>query len=422
MLVHRSPAFTAIYNEIKNSDRNRVLDLGPMSGGCFRLFSQLSCKIHVEDIVSLLQDHLRSDEKNTTFDISITLTEEEQQEQFDVILAWDLFNYLSLQQIQQLFEALKPFCKPNTLLYMLRYVEKNIPQVPRDISVRDQYTIEFSDGACQPRVTENYSTLDLLKVLPGYYMQDTLLAQEGMMRGITEHVLRYSPSAESRHLISKSESSRKRTSFSSGELINAKQHLSPSVAEVMSLLQSADDFVVLDLSSASNRAEDEIVEKSGSYFRIDVFSALERARRNNTEELNLSVLSAHMTRKYDVILAWDLFNFCTPSQILQLNHALTALCHSNTFLLSFMYTGRSRPKLPSKFEVRNGCEVSIESSALEQASESVTGVTLLRQLQGFLMDKTYAYREGMDRDIIEYIFGYNEKAESPALQQTSQIV
>ncbi len=398
-----------------------MLDLGPMSGGCFRLLSQLSCKIHVEDIVSLLREHLLSSKKSTAFDISTTLDENMNHDQFDVILAWDIFNYLSLQQIQQLSENLKPFCKPNTLLYMLRYVDKNIPLAPRDITVRDQYTIEMSDDACFARPTANYSTLDLLKVLPGYYMQDTMLAQEGMVRGITEHVLRYAPSTESRHLISRSETSRKNSHVSTADSADEKLHLSPSVAEVMSLLQSADDLVVLDLGSANNRAEDDIVEKSGSYFRVDLFSALERAHHNKSEELNLSVLSAHMTRKFDVILAWDLFNFCSPNQILQLNCALASLCHPNTFLLSFMYTGRGKPQRPSKFEVRKGCEVAIVTSALAQQPDAITGVTLLRQLQNFIMDKTYAYREGMDRDIIEYIFVYNEKAEIAVLQPTAHM-
>lgn len=418
MLLHRSPAFTAIYNEIKSSNRNRVLELGPMSGGCFQLFSQLSCKIQVENFTASLCEHISSGSDISDFDVVSHLDDYREEDKFDVILAWDLFNYLNLDQITQLFEHLRPYCKSNTLLYMLRYVGKNIPAIPRTFYVKDKYQMQLSDDALQPRVLPHYSTMQLLRAMPGYYMQDTLLGQKGMLPGITEHVLRFLPSSESKHLISKSEVTR--TDLAQHAVVyNSRKHLSPSIAEVMSLLQSDDDLVVLDLGSPANRPEDEIVEKSASYFRIDLFSLLQLSRAKHTEQLNLSVLDYQMSGKFDVILLWDLFNYCTPAQIKQLDTALASVSHSNTFLLSYMYTGKNKPSTPSRFEVSNGNSVAIAATSTSISSfKSVTGVGLLRLLENFTMDNTYAYREGMDRDVIEYIFGYNERAASLALQKS----
>ncbi len=415
MLLHRSPALTAIYNEIKNSERNRVLDLGSMNAGCFQLFSELSCKIQVQDLASSMRDGYdqfqqgNTDSAYSDLDLVSMLDRYDENEKFDVILAWDLFNYLSLEQINQLFEYLRPFCKSNTLLYMLRYVEKTIPCKPREFFVKDKYLLQVSEEAFVERPTANYSTVKLLKSLSGYYMQDTLLGQSGMLPGVTEHVLRFASSSESRHLISKSESSRQVSQFKTDVQGETKLHLSPSIAEVMSLLQIDDSLSVLDLGSPSHRPEDEIVEKAGAYFRIDLMSLLDRSRTKHVEELNLSVFDYHMSRKFDVILVWDLFNFCTPSQIAQLDKMLGSLSHENTFLLSFMYTGRKTPDRPSRFAVSNGNQVNITFTGVPvEPPESLTGVALLRLLDAFLMDKTYAYRDGMNRDIIEYIFGYNE--------------
>ncbi|MFL0799332.1 MAG: hypothetical protein K6L80_02695 [Agarilytica sp.] len=419
MLLHRSPALTAIYNEIKNSDRNRVLELGPMNAGCFQLFSELSCKIQVQDLGTSLRDHLSSGNEIIDFDVLDCLDNYNENEKFDVILAWDLFNYLDLVQIHALFEHLQPYCKANTLLYMLRYVEKNIPDKPRVFSVKDKYLLELSEEPVSLRQTPNYSTMALLKSLPGYYMQDTLLGQMGMLPGITEHVMRFSASSESKHLISKSESGRNMQHVDQLVTVEEKLHISPSIAEVMSLLQSDDNIVVLDLGSALNRPEDEIVEKSGAYFRIDLFSIIERSQSQNSERLNLSVLDHHMSRKFDVILMWDLFNYCTPAQIKQIDIALAAISHENTFLLSYMYTGRNNPERPSKFEVSDGNKVNIGwVPHLRAANDAITGVALLRLLETFTMDKTYAYREGMDRDIIEYIFGVNQRIATLGLKKS----
>ncbi len=416
MLIHRSPALTAVYNEIKNSDRNRVLDLGPMSQGCFQLFSGLSCKIQIENIADEISECISNGRDINEFDITSALGKYHEDEKFDVILAWDLFNYLTLDQISLLFEHLQPFCKPDTILHCLRYVEKKIPQTPRTIAVRDQYLLEVSNEHIDERSVPIYSTLQLLSAMPGYFMQDTLVGQMGMLPGITEHVMRYEPSQAARHRIGKSENFTQ--AQSKGSAGKTRVHHSPAIAEVMSLMHSADDLVVLDLGSASNRPSDNIVESSASYYRIDLYSLIERSRAKNEELLNLSVFQYELAKKFDVILAWDLLSYCSTQQLIQIDAMLASLSHENTFLLTHMYTGKNRPAKPSRFEVQDGNNVLITSNApTVQVNDGITGVSLMRLMQGFNMDNTYAYREGMDREIIEYIFASRSEASSTAIQQ-----
>lgn len=419
MLIHRSPAFTAVYNEIKNSDRNRVLDLGPMSQGCFQLFSNLSCKIQVENIAGEIYEHV-SDRGGdiSTFDITSKLGSYREEEKFDVILAWDLFNYLPLSQISLLFEHLQPFCKPDTIVHCLRYVEKKIPSSPRTISVKDQYLLDVSDDEVTERKVPIYSTLELLSAMPGYFMQDTLMGQMGMLPGITEHVMRFEPSQAARHRIGKSENIS--TNAAAQSQAKTRKHHSPAIAEVMSLMHSADDLVVLDLGSAANRPSDNIVESSASYYRVDLYSLIERSRSKNEELLNLSVFQYELSKKFDVILAWDLLCYCSTNQLIQLDAMLSSLSHENTFLLTHMYTGKNRPAKPSRFEVQDGNNVLITPNAASvPVQDSITGVSLMRLLQGFNMDNTYAYRAGMDREIIEYIFASRVEALQTNLQQTN---
>lgn len=109
---------------------------------------------------------------------------------------------------------------------------------------------------------------------------------------------------------------------------------------------------------------------------------------------------------------------------MQLNNALAALSHENTFLLSLMYTGRHKPVDPGHFEVVEGSQLKMGlhtqrmlSSVSDQSTDAITGAALLRLLPSFNMDKTYAYREGMNREIIEYIFVYNNSITSEQLSE-----
>lgn len=418
MLVHRSPSLTAIYNEIKRSHRNRLLDLGSMSEGCFRVFSELSCKIQVEDLSSSIREYIDGGGSPSDFKVEQVLSACQQDEKFDVILAWDVFNFLALAEIEKLFSLLSPYCKPNTLIYMLRYVGNKIPLKPREFFVKDKYLIELSETLTIDRETKSYSTLEYLKAMPGCFMQDTEMDQMGMLPGITEHVLRYSPSSDDRLLIGKSESTRKPVVEQESKHIHHKQHYSPALSEILSLLQSASDISVLDLGAAANRTKDRIVDNSGSYYRVDLYSLIERSRSRGLERLNLEALKQPFSKKFDVIIAWDLFAFCSHRQITQINDELAQLSHSNTFLLCFMYTGRTPYALPSKFEVLSGNCLNIATVAEQKAERDiVTGVALLKLLRSYSMDKTYAYREGMDRQIIEYIFEFKgEHAASSAMQ------
>ena len=406
MISHRSPAFTAIYNEIKNSDRNCILDLGAMNAGCFSLFSELSCKIQVEDLRSHICESIHEE---VPLDVERCLNDYPKIKKFDVILAWDLFNYLTLGEINKVFKHLSPHCKPNTLVFMMRYGDGQAPQYPREYFVKDQYELHMSDDitnvneeATNVGKAKNYSTIQLLSSMQGCFVQDTQFAKDGMIRGITEHVVRYSPTFESKHLIGVHEVNKSNKKVRNQDEFLSKQHNSPALCETINQISTARDFIVLDLGSSDNRPEDILLRRAASYYRVDLFSIIERSVKLKSECLNLSPLAKHTANKFDLILAWDLFNYCTPMHLAQLNRALSKLSHQDTVLLSFMYTGRNRPCSPSHFEVDESGSVNIDMHTQKEPNEGISGATLLRILQAFNMEKTFAYRPGMDRGIIEY--------------------
>lgn len=403
-MIHRSPALTAIYNEVKTSDRNHVLDLGPMSQGCFELFSSLSCRIKVEDLASYVAVNISENgRENINFDEYMQSYKKD--EKFDVVLAWDILNYLDLNQINQLFEKIKPHCKANTLIYMLRYTRKYIPSVPRFFNVKDQYTIEMSEGELAPRSLQSPSTLQLLSSMPGAYMQETIIEKMGMQADITEHVIRYSPTSDKKHLVSQSEAKFSEANSQLGGNIQERIHTSPSIELVSKIVTKHKDVAILDLGTSLGRQKDYLMNVSGRYYNADVFQAIQNARKKANGELNLSLLDFELSTKFDVILVWDIFNFCTPAQLVQLEKALSIHSHKNTLMLSYVYTGKFLPSKPNLFQVMDNSHVKISHSKRDQENKSsFTGATLLKSLSSFNLNKSFAYRAGMDREIIEYLF------------------
>ncbi len=418
MLVHRSPALTSVFNEIKSSNRNCILDLGSANKGCFELFSELSCKIYFEDMQSSLRSFIETGESINSFKILDVLGNYNRKDKFDVILAWDIFNYLSLESISTFFEKIQPHCKTNTLIYMLRYLESSIPVTPRKFSIADKYLINVSDEKCIAKVLPHHSTMELLSAMPNCFMQDTVVNQIGMLSGIAEHVVRFSPSFEIKHLITRSEIKNKPLIQKNKPKPQDAYYYSPSIAHIVEFMRKNKNLSVLDLGSEKKREQDKLVELAGSYYRIDLFSIIELSKLKKSDKMNLSLMERNLNRKFDVILVWDLFSFCTPTKIKQLSTLLSALSKESTLISSFVYVCRQNPLKPGWFSVLDNGVVSMRiSSDRRRVSTNLTGITLLRLFHPFRIEKSFAFREGMNKEIIEYTMKLDPRLEKKSIRQ-----
>src|SRR5690606_37566933 len=143
---HRSPGLTAIFNEVKGSRVNHVLDLGPSSAKNFNFFTQLSCKIRFENLTECLADQYHEGLDNESLMASLQQYLDDLQAEkdaFDLILTWDIFNYLDLAGVQWLMRKLSAFCRPGALIHTVKYVSQRIPLQPQEFQILSQYQLQI---------------------------------------------------------------------------------------------------------------------------------------------------------------------------------------------------------------------------------------------------------------------------------------
>src|SRR5690606_3573877 len=94
--------------ELKLSKRNNILDLGSSSAASFQFFSRLSCHIHFEGVDSFLADCGEAWASGEALRESLDdyLSEFADGKKFDIILTWDIFNYLDRETLQWLVARL----------------------------------------------------------------------------------------------------------------------------------------------------------------------------------------------------------------------------------------------------------------------------------------------------------------------------
>lgn len=182
---HRSPGLSLITAHLRNEHKQNVLDLGPASTANIEFLSELQCKVYVEHLASLLGEINAPDGDEPA--AADQLLPYSQGLHFDVVLAWDLINYLEPRALDTLVARLIPFCKRETLLFALIFTRKQIPAVPTNFKIAAEDRLRYDVKSEDLRRGPQYTTPALLKKLPGFCVVRSYLLQNN----IQEYVLRF---------------------------------------------------------------------------------------------------------------------------------------------------------------------------------------------------------------------------------------
>lgn len=403
--LHRSPGITAIYNELKSSKRNSILDLGSASRDNFQFFSTLSCHIHFEGIDGFLADCGEAWASGEALRTALNdyLSTFDNAKQFDIILAWDIFNYLDRDTLHWLMSRLNQHCHANTLLHMIKYVGRNLPAMPRQYQILDQYRIKTaSSRVLCSRPFANIDTTATLKSMPGYVMEQTFIQHDGMAQDITEHVLRYQPeSRDCKRQIASAE-----LSMAADVLPQHTQpHRSYALEQICTYLRKLPNPTVLNLGPKATHSGDFFLDYADKVYVEDIAQSLFNTPGEGEAPLRQHVLQYPPDVTFDVIIAWDLLTFCSRAQLAAIYQRLKPHFRPNTQIFALFYTGTTRPERPQKCYVIDDKNIELLPTPRRRIEgEDLSTVAMLKIFSDFQLTNTYILRPGMQRGIYEYVF------------------
>lgn len=401
---HRSPGITTIFNELKHSNRNRVLDLGSSSAHSFAFFSQLSCNIHFESLDELLRNlPAETSEGSLTAHLESYLSPFSESEKFDVILTWDTFNYLDLEGIRWLICRLNRFCHSNTLVHAIKYVGTQVPASPQKFHILDQYQLRVAASPSAPRRLDNFSTVQLLRHMPHYYLENSYLNYSGMIPSLAEHVFRYLPERKAHiHKKASDELNQESAPYQvGGKHPSSSTHQSSALHSLCNHVKSLKNPNILDLGLKNRNNYEFWMERAEGFYTENLHTQLGEQKSPSVKphQLNFS-----QELKFNVILAWDMFNFLSLEQIKAVFQKLRLHTISGSRVHAILYCGREIPIQPQKFYLNSEHELAITPSHKRPTEHSLTLSALLKALQDYSLLESYVYRPGMQRGIYEYIF------------------
>lgn len=179
--VHKSLAMAALFEEIRKGDKPKILDLGSAVGSNVEFLSQFGCKLYIEDLYAALTARTQGGEGGLAgpdfFGSFLSIPDDVR---FDVVFAWDLFNYLQRQELAHLGVHLRRLCRPGARLFALMSIQKQIPAQPIRFKILDEQTLSYERRSAVDRPGPRYAPAELNDRLKGFHVDRSFLLRHGI--------------------------------------------------------------------------------------------------------------------------------------------------------------------------------------------------------------------------------------------------
>lgn len=176
--VHRSLALAALCEEIRRR-KLTVLDLGSAVGTNVEFLSQFGCKLFIEDLYAALS--ARTDGGDLAgpgfFADFLSVPEDTR---FDVVLAWDLFDYLQRKELAVFAEQLRRYTNPGALLFALISYHKTIPAQPYRFRIKDEQHLIYERRTGAERPSPRLAPAEVTNLLKEFRVDRSFLLKHGI--------------------------------------------------------------------------------------------------------------------------------------------------------------------------------------------------------------------------------------------------
>lgn len=183
-----APLFAGLMERMKDDTRRVVLDLGPARPETVAMFDGCRCRLEVVDLAEDLAALRAADGPEQVDAVLRTLLPPPRAETIDVVLCWDLLNYLERPALTALMNAVRGRLGPGSLVHA--FIVYSAPQMsarPARIVPGEDRRLRFFPQAAAEIKAPRYTPDDLARCMPGFTVERAMLLKNGMQEFLFRH-------------------------------------------------------------------------------------------------------------------------------------------------------------------------------------------------------------------------------------------
>ena len=176
-----APLFYALMKRLAEGGRWVVLDLGAAHSATISAFGRFRCRLDIVDLATSLDALNGEVDARRIRQQAESLLPARRGESTDVVLCWDLINYLNQPALAALMECVALRCKRGALAHgLVYYSAREMPERPCTFVPIDDQHIAQQAIVPRQRPAPRYTPEDLARCMPRYGVERGRLLRNGM--------------------------------------------------------------------------------------------------------------------------------------------------------------------------------------------------------------------------------------------------
>ncbi|WP_444996719.1 class I SAM-dependent methyltransferase [Aliikangiella sp. IMCC44359] len=184
------PGISKVLQRTIKRPQNTILEAGKKNGRRMNFLSAMTDNFYVEDVFSLMTWHKKIAINSTTSFSENTLLFA-RDVSFDLVLLWDLFNFLQIEQIEKLLQLLERHLAPGSYVHCILFKNDGAPDSPAVFEINDDLSVSVKGDVCGKQVRSISNTAQLMMLMSRFKMESTHFGCIGKKENYLEFIFEF---------------------------------------------------------------------------------------------------------------------------------------------------------------------------------------------------------------------------------------
>lgn len=179
----RSPGLAAALSALPSDRRARVLDLGAVNGANVEFLANCGARLWVADLVRIVDG---AEVRNEA--LWAALPAQVEGDPFDLVLAWDVLNYLERDQVERLISRIADLCRPGAVLLAVVITAAEMSASPLRFTIRSAESILYRASEPSRRPAPEWPSAAVERCLQGFEVKHSFVLRSGVQEYLATRV------------------------------------------------------------------------------------------------------------------------------------------------------------------------------------------------------------------------------------------